>query len=224
MSEASERIGKGRRAGRTRSCIVSREVRPEVELIRFVAAPDGTVVADLRARLPGRGVWVGATRRQVNEAVRRKLFGRGLKTPVEVQPGLADAVAARLREAALGRLGLARKAGAALAGFAKVEAALGSGGVAALVIAADAAPGGRRKMEAAARRRGGAEPPPTIALFAAAEVSLAMGRPNVIHAAVLHSPAGRSFVEAANRLLRYEGVGGGAPALTADDPQGETNG
>ena len=226
MSEASEpEIGNGPRAGRMRSCIVSREVRPEAELIRFVAAPDGSVVPDLRARLPGRGVWVGASRREVAEAVRRKLFARGLKSSVSAAPDLADTVAARLRETALGRLGMARKAGAAVAGFAKVEAAVAGGGPAALLIASDAAEDGRRKIEAAVRRRyGDAWPMPLFRLFDGAELSLAMGLPNVIHAAVLHSPAGRSFVEAANRLQRYEGVGGGAEAFTADDPQGETNG
>lgn len=220
-------VGKGPRAGRMRSCIVSRTVRPEAELVRFVMAPDGAVVPDLRARLPGRGVWVGATRAEVAEAVRRKLFSRGLKAQARADSGLADAVAARLRESALGRLGMARKAGALVAGFAKVEAALAQGEALALVIAGDAAEDGRRKIEAAARRRYGDEGRlPVIRMFDSAELSLALGRPNVIHAAVLQSPAGKSFVEAATRLLRYEGVGA-APApvnVTADDPQDETNG
>jgi predicted RNA-binding protein YlxR (DUF448 family) len=190
-------------------------------------APDGAVVPDLRARLPGRGVWVGATRAEVGEAVRRKLFSRGLKSQAKADPGLADAVAARLRESALGRLGMARKAGALVAGFAKVEAALTQGEAIALVIAGDAAEDGRRKIEAAARRGYGDDGRlPVIRMFDSAELSLALGRPNVIHAAVLQSPAGKSFVEAATRLLRYEGVGA-APApvnVTADYPQDETNG
>jgi hypothetical protein len=95
--------------------------------------------------------------------------------------------------------------------------AVRTGEVAALLIAAEAAADSRRKMEQAlyARAgRGGAMP--VFRCFSAAELGLALGRADVIHAAVLQSPAGRSFVEAATRLRRYDGVG--------DEPLlGETN-
>ncbi len=205
-------------------CALTRAVKPEAELIRFVAAPDGTVVADIRAKLPGRGVWLSLDRRTVGEAVRKNTFARGLKKPVRPAADLADQVAARLREAALGRLGLARKAGAALAGVAKVEAAVAGESLAAVLIAADAADDGRRKMEQALRRRfGEAARPPVIRLFGAADLGLAMGRPNVIHAAVLQSPAGRSFVDATARLRRYEGIGEGEAVDRADVPQDMVN-
>jgi predicted RNA-binding protein YlxR (DUF448 family) len=198
------------RMGRMRACAVTRQALPESELIRFVAAPDSSVVADLKAKLPGRGIWVGLDRSVVREAVRRNVFSRGLKTEVRPAADLAEQVAARLKEAALGRLGLARKAGVALAGFAKVEAAIAKNSPVALLIAADAADDGVRKMRQAVRRRfAGAPPVPLFRCFSAAELGLAMGRPDVIHAAVLQSPAGRSFVEAANRLQRYSGAGDG---------------
>ena len=199
------------RAGtdRSRMCAVSRTVLPEAELIRFVAAPDGSVVADLKRKLPGRGVWVGLDRTRVAEAVRKNVFARGLKQPVQPAPDLPDQVAARLREAALGRLGLARKAGAVLAGFATVEAAVAKDRLGGLMVAADAAADSRRKMEQALHRRPDGLPAVTLLRqFMSEEMSLALGLPNVIHAAVLHSPAGMSFVEAALRLQRYEGVGG----------------
>ena len=83
-------------------CAVSRMVRPEAELIRFVAAPDGSLVADLRTKLPGRGIWIGLDRRLVDEAVRKNVFGRGLKTTLKpAAADLAEQVAARLKEAAL---------------------------------------------------------------------------------------------------------------------------
>jgi predicted RNA-binding protein YlxR (DUF448 family) len=203
-------------------CAVERRVAPESELIRFVAAPDGSVVADLRARLPGRGIWIGLNRKLVGEAARKNVFARGLKKPLAPAADLADQVAARLREAALGRLGLARKAGAVLAGFAKVEAAIAREELAGLLIAA--AEDGRRKMQQALfRRYGSAAKVPLLRLFGAEELSLAMGRPHVIHAAVLHSPAGRSFVDAAIRLQRYEGVGDGRVNDKADVPQDVTD-
>jgi hypothetical protein len=201
-------------------CAVTRQVRPESELIRFVAAPDGTVVADLKARLPGRGVWLGADRSTVAEALKKNVLQRGLKRPVRPAGDLADQVAARLRQAALGRLGLARRAGAVVAGFAKVEAAIAKEELVAVLAASDAAEDGLRKMRQVLRRRFGDDVPvPVIRLFDAAELGLAMGRPDVIHAAVLQSPAGRSFVEAAIRLQRYEGAGDGPMRETADEPR-----
>lgn len=105
-----------------RTCVVTRQVRPEHELIRFVLDPCARVVVDLKHRLPGRGVWVTAQRAALEEAVRRKAFARGFRRQVEVDQDLPEQVAAALRSSALGSLGLARKAGAALSGFAKVDA------------------------------------------------------------------------------------------------------
>lgn len=81
----------------TRTCIVKREALPTERLIRFVAAPDGTVVPDLRHRLPGRGVWVTADAAHVATAEKKRLFARGLEAEVTVEPGLADRVALLLR-------------------------------------------------------------------------------------------------------------------------------
>ncbi len=202
--------GEQGRDKRSRMCAVSRAVLPEAELLRFVAAPDGSVVADLKRKLPGRGVWVGLDRARVAEAVRKNVFARALKQPVRPGQDLPDQVAARLTDAALGRLGLARKAGAVVTGFAKVEAAAGRPSLAALLIAADAAADSARKMEQVFRRRPADLPSaPVLRHFLSAEMSLALGMPNVIHAAVLQSPAGTSFVEAVLRLQRYEGVGAG---------------
>ncbi|MYZ47438.1 RNA-binding protein [Propylenella binzhouense] len=219
---AAEGGAKGPRAGRTRTCIATRTQRPEAELLRFVAGPEGEVVPDLRARLPGRGVWVGAERRLVEEAVRKNLFARALKQPVKAGPELPGLVGELLRKSALGRLGLARKAGEAVTGFAKVEATIESGRAAALVIAADAAEDGRRKMEAALRRRSGSVATiPVIRVFCAEDLSLALGRPHVIHAAVLHGPAGRNFAAAAERIAHYEGCTAGSAADREGDARND---
>ena len=228
MTETLEQMeaGSGRpRTGRTRMCAVTRAVLPESELIRFVAAPDGSVVADLKAKLPGRGVWVGAERKRVAEAVKRNVFSRGLKDPLTPAADLPERVAARLKDVALGRLGLARKAGAVLAGFAKVDAAIGARA------ACSAHPCRRCRRGRDAQDRAGALPPlrrngyrcRVLRLFGSEELSLAMGRPNVIHAAVLQAPAGMSFVEAAIRLQRYEGVGDGQTENGQPSPQDTMN-
>ena len=74
---------------RERRDIVSGEVMPENRIIRFAFAPDGSVVPDVAAKLPGRGAWVAATRAAVNTAVEKKLFGRAAKANVTADSDLA---------------------------------------------------------------------------------------------------------------------------------------
>src|SRR5215468_7150388 len=107
------------RGATTRTCIVTRAVKPVDELIRFVVAPDGAVVADLKRRLPGRGVWVAAQRDTVNEAVKRKAFARAFKREVRASAELGQQVDAQLERAALDALGIAQKAGRLAIGFAR---------------------------------------------------------------------------------------------------------
>ena len=66
-TRVEERDG-GAEEGPLRLCAVSRVHKPPEELIRFVAGPDGAIVPDLARRLPGRGVWVDATREAVDAA------------------------------------------------------------------------------------------------------------------------------------------------------------
>jgi predicted RNA-binding protein YlxR (DUF448 family) len=212
------------KSGSARMCAVSRAVRPRSELLRFVASPQGTVVADLKAKLPGRGVWVGLDRDLVAQAVRRNVFQRGLKVPIAAAADLPDQVATQLKDSVSGRLGLARKAGAVVTGFAKVEAAIAKTPLAALLIASDAAEDSCRKIEQALFRRFGANSAlPMFRAFSATELSLATGQPHVIHAAVLQGPAGRSFVEAAIRFQRYQGVrsGGASDRAVGQDVTNE---
>ncbi len=198
----------------TRTCIVTREALPAERLIRFVAAPDGAVVPALRRRLPGRGVWVTGAAEHVRAAEKKRLFGRGLGAEVRVEPGLADRVAALLREQALSAVSLARKAGDLVTGFAKAEAALAEGRVVALIHAADAGSDGVAKLEGAARRRRGAAAElPAIRIFTSAELDLAIGRSNVIHAALLAGPAGNNALSRVRALADFLGgdtvAGGG---------------
>jgi len=185
-------------------------VKPVSELIRFVLAPDGTVVPDLRRRLPGRGVWVTARRDVVAEAERKRVFARGFKGEAKVEPGLADRVEKLTRDAALGALGLARKAGAVVTGFSKVEAAIGKREAAALIEATDGAPEGARKLAQAVRRTYiGENAVPVIRIFPSAELDLALGGANVIHAALLAGRAGEGFLSRAAALAAYLGASEG---------------
>jgi uncharacterized protein len=182
-----------------RRCIVTRTVGPPDGMIRFVMAPDGTMVPDLKRRLPGRGAWVTAQRATVAEAVRRGAFARALRRPVQAAADLADQVADRLRETALGALGLERRAGRLAVGFGEVDALLRRGGARLVLHAAEAAADGMRKIDQAAHA--GGDRPEICRAFTAAELGLALGGGNVIHAAL---ERGRGSDAAARRCLAYE--------------------
>ena len=194
-----------------RMCAVSREVRPIDELIRFVVAPSGEVIPDLKRKLPGRGLWVSASRRTVAEAVRRHQFSRGFKRDVRVAATLPADTEALLERSCTEALAMAAKAGQVVAGFAKVEAALrnrqNGGRLAALIHAADGAEDGIRKLHAAARQNAGnrAQTPglPVITALTSAELDLALGRSNVVHAALLAGPASNTFLSRSQILVRY---------------------
>jgi len=194
------------RGAAERTCIVTRAVKPVDELIRFVTAPDGAVVADLKRRLPGRGVWVTATRAAVDEAVKRKAFGRGFKREVRAAPDLGREVEWLLERAALDALGIVQKAGRVKTGFAKTEAALADDPIAAVLQASDGSADGARKIAAAVMRRKmdeNAGEIPIIVAFATAQLDLALGRSNVVHAALLAGPASNGFLARCQNLERF---------------------
>ncbi|HYS48008.1 MAG TPA: RNA-binding protein [Xanthobacteraceae bacterium] len=192
-------------AGLERLCVVTREVKPVADMIRFVVGPDGQVVADLKRRLPGRGVWVTASRGATAEAVKRRAFARGFKTDVRVASDLAHVVEGLLERSALDALSMTYKAGRVVAGFARVEGALAAEPVVALVHAADAGREGARKISAAARRLlgEGADRLAVVAAFTSAQLDLALGRPNVVHAALLAGPASDGFLARYRSLERF---------------------
>jgi uncharacterized protein len=196
-------------APRERLCIATREVRPVGELMRFVVGPDGSVVPDLKRRLPGRGVWITAHRHLVEEAVRRRMFGRSFKADVKVSAELVDELDRLLERSALNALSIAHKAGRVILGFAKVETAVATAPLVALIRARDAGEESGRRLAAALRRRedqgAGAK---IVEVFPSAQLDLALGRLNVVHAALLAGRASETFL-ARWRFLEY---------FRADDP------
>ena len=191
-----------------RTCIVTRKAGSAEELIRFVAAPDGTVTPDLKRALPGRGCWVEARRSVVEEATRKNLFARALKEGVTVSDDLAELIDRLLARAFSGTLGLARKAGLVALGSAKIEAAIRKGEPLLVLHALDAADDGVRKLDQARKAVAMTGGPviPALKLLPGVEMDLALGGGNVIHAAVLKGPAGESLVKKAYKLARYRGL------------------
>lgn len=196
------------RADPRRTCIVTRAVRSPDELIRFVLGPDGTVVADLRNRLPGRGAWVTANAATVRLAVQRRLFNRAFKTDAKVSADLAADIEAVLRDDLRQALALANKAGAVVTGFGKVESAIGSGGLTALVHAREAADDGRRKLGQALRKRLGDAiwQVSVIDELSTSELDLALGRAHVIHAGLAAGVGSAGFLARWRRLCDFRGT------------------
>jgi predicted RNA-binding protein YlxR (DUF448 family) len=190
-----------------RTCIVTRKAASPDELIRFVVGPDSAVVPDLKRSLPGRGCWVLADRTYVDRAASKNHFERAFKTKVNVPPALGVLVDGLLAKSALGALGLARKAGAIALGAAKVEASVRSGKAAAVLHADEASEDGVRKIAQARRAVLLADGPeiPAYKLFSEAELGLALGGTNVIHAAVLAGDAGKAALKRMVALDRYRG-------------------
>lgn len=195
-----------------RTCAVTRAKLEPGELIRFTRAPDGTITPDLAHRLPGRGVWVTLDRAVVEKAATQNAFARSLKQAVIVPDGLAALVEKLMRDRCVQGLALANKSGLVVAGFAKVEAAIGAGNIAALVHAAEASTDGSAKLDGKLRARlsrgangTSTEParPAIVTDLAGHELSLALGRENVVHAAVIQGGAARYFLTEVERLRRY---------------------
>jgi predicted RNA-binding protein YlxR (DUF448 family) len=190
--------------GPERTCIVTRRKGDPADMIRFVLGPDRMVVPDIRRKLPGRGVWVDARRALVGEAVKRQAFARGFKAKVAVSATLAAETEALLARDCLQALSLANKAGVVVAGFAKVEAMIASGKAGVVVHAIDAGADGIRKIDGVLRRsRDEASSPVSIKLFDSNQLDLALGRTNVIHAALAAGPASEAFLSRCLRLSLY---------------------
>ena len=187
-------------------------------MIRFVADPEGWVVADLKGNLPGRGCWVTARSDFVQQASAKNLFARALKSKVTVPSDLAGDIDDLLVRALMGMMSLARKAGQLVSGAAKVDAAARSGEAIAVFHAVDAAPDGVRKIDQArhaAASAGGGEVLAFRLLSAEQMAALGAGS-EVIHLAALAGQAGEGVVKRARMLDRYRDGAEIGPARETD--------
>jgi predicted RNA-binding protein YlxR (DUF448 family) len=188
-----------------RLCAVSKEHLSPDDLVRFVAGPDGVIVPDLARRLPGRGLWIGARHGLVAAGVRQKVFARLLKRDVTVPADLADLVARLMKKRLMEAISLANKAGLIVAGFAKVSELIEQKRAFLLVHAADASVDGAgkldRKFKALMAEK--TNSPYIVTNLSGAELDLAMGRSNVVHAAASAGGASHRIVQEVTRLERY---------------------
>jgi predicted RNA-binding protein YlxR (DUF448 family)/ribosomal protein L30E len=203
LLETSVQQAEGPMSGsRTRRCIVTGEVLPEGRLLRFVVGPGGEVVPDVEAKLPGRGLWLRADKETVAVAAKKQLFSRAAKTKAVAGADLAALAEERLTDRMLGHLGIARRAGELILGFDSVERALRSEAPPAVIVeAAEASAEGSRKLRSAALARGVV--PFVIGALTNEELSLAVGRANVVHAALKPGRIAERLIFDAGRLAGF---------------------
>lgn len=208
---------------RDRRDLVTHQVMDESRLIRFVAAPDGSVAPDLARKLPGRGLWVAADRASIQAAVKKNMFSRAAKAPLKPAADLADTVESLLAKRCLDQLGLARREGVLISGFEKSLANIRAGKAAWIVEASDGSADGRGKLLALA---GHMTPPPKVCgTFSADDLSLALGLENAIHAVLLTGGRADRWTIEVERLAGFRSLvppqwGDGAAEAPNKDPDG----
>jgi uncharacterized protein len=221
QSNATELDDGPRSRGAERFCVATRAVRPVEHMIRFVIAPNGEAVADLKQNLPGRGVWVTATRSALDRALKANAFARGFRRDVRLAGDLVPRTERLLENAALDALAVARKAGLVAMGFAQVETALKREAVIALLHAAEAAPDGVKKLDSALKQSRQSGSVRIIRILTTGQLDLALGRPNVIHAALLAGRASETFMARLRRLERFRSAEFGETAELGEASPGE---
>ncbi len=181
----------------TRQCIVTRELLPKQQLIRFVVAPDDTVTPDLACKLPGRGLWVKADMASVAQAVAKQAFSRAAKQQVRIPEGLVARVESLLRKRAFEALALARKAGLVTAGYEKICTKLASGSAVCLIHASDAGADGVKTLNGKGRDL------PVFSFFTRDELCQVTSRENAVHLVLSAGGASAFFMSEARRFAGF---------------------
>jgi predicted RNA-binding protein YlxR (DUF448 family) len=202
-------------SGALRTCLVSGESRDKGELLRFVVDPQGEIVPDIEGSLPGRGLWLLPRRDILAAALAKRLFARAARREVSVPAGLADRVEELLARRCVDLIGLARRAGQAVTGFAKVEAALGKGldkgGAAVLIEASEGALGGRGKLKRLAPQL------PVVDALNSVELGRAFARDMAVHACLARGGLAKKFLAEAARLAGFREIRDGKNASDAEN-------
>ena len=211
-AQRHKQVGRTKAAGdgacSVRTCIVSRAVKSPDDLIRFALSPAGEVVPDIAVRLPGRGAWVSNSRAVVEQAVRKRAFDRVWRRTVNVPDGICDTIDGLLARRALEALSLATKAGQVVSGFSNVDQRIEDAGRAVLVQASDGSADGRERLARKYRAICDAigAKPILVNDFSIEQISLAIGRANVVHAALNRGRVTDAFVRAAMRVAQFRRI------------------
>jgi predicted RNA-binding protein YlxR (DUF448 family) len=194
-----------------RRCAVTRVCLPKERMIRFVVGPDRRIVPDLAARLPGRGIWLSADRDVIETACKRGAFAKAARGQVTVPPSLALDLSVALARRIGDTMGLARRAGQTVAGFAKAREWMDAGRVGLVVQAHDGSPDERARFIS-----GRGRDIPVVAPLDAASLGAIFGREHTVHAVVATGRLAETLRIEAGRLA-------GLTAPSAVSADGQTN-
>ena len=182
----------------SRRCALTKEAKPDYELIRFVANECGEVFADVNAKAPGRGVWISADKASLETAIKTNAFARSLKRNCFPKPELLVQTQNALVQKCLSMLGFAKRSGEILFGFDTVLDSVKNKKPAFIIEAQDSADDGRDKILRAAYKKWGEIE--IIGCFDNQSLSQVLGRENVIHAVFLKGIFAQNWGKEISRL------------------------
>ena len=187
-----------------RTCLGCRQVKDQSELIRFVRSPVGEILADLKARLPGRGAYLCNSRACMEAAVSRHQFSRAFRNECQTvdASGLADKVTEELLRHLASLLGMARKSASFVAGSnAILDALTRKRALSVIVLAGDISPQIGEKIRRKAERQNIL----TTELFDKMELGRILGR---AERSVVGLPDGKLADAFIGDLHRYKDISG----------------
>ncbi|WP_242010285.1 RNA-binding protein [Acetobacter conturbans] len=183
-----------------RRCVVTRARLAPGQMIRFVVAPGLRLVPDLDARLPGRGIWLSARRDVLETARTRGAFARAARCQVIIPSDLAGVIEAGLLRRVTETLGLARRAGQTVCGYAKVRERIEAKSAGLVVQASDGSP------DECVRLLSGARSLPVVKPLAAAELGKVFSRERIVHAALRAGALADRLQQDSERLAGLVGM------------------
>lgn len=182
-------------------CAVTGDTCPLSEMIRFVIAPDGHIVADINGKLPGVFMWLKADKAVLQKAIWRNSFATHARQNVTIPDNLLEQTLAAITRQALQTLSLARRAGELTFGFSKVEEQIRAHRAHIYVIASDVSDNGREKLA----RLAGHQDIPVIDRWSSAELSAAIGEDNTMHICLTQGGLAQSLLDLETKLKRMNG-------------------
>lgn len=194
MSEEIDPIDLEDEKGPQRRCIVTRESGNPDTMVRFVISPDGVVVPDLAARLPGRGIWLSARRDVLETARTRHLFSRAARQPVKVPEDIAQILVSGIEARLVQGLGLARRAGQALCGFVKCREWVAAGKVGLVIQGSGGSPDELRRLIS-----GNSKLP--VLTLPAQMLATAFGREHAVYVAIARGALAQRLMAEHERFL-----------------------
>ena len=180
-----------------RRCVLTGEVKPKTDLLRFVLLEDGTVIPDFNKKVAGHGFYISNSQKLLKGLTVKNPLNKILHTNTVISEDLPQMVEQILYKKGLEAVNLARKAGDLVCGFEKIKDLIAKDKAALVIEAADAGDDGRQKIAAMAKNL------EKFTIYDVATLSKALNRENTVYLAVKKSPISRLVSEAFKRYQNF---------------------